>query len=745
MRIKLSFLSLAMSLFVLACSGTPKSENHTGAVELIAQTEDALTAGDVTRVTLTVSAADIATPIVNDLTKSGAHWTGMIGGIPTGTERSLHADAFDASNNVVYRGDASHVTVATDGTVVVALLLQQASPPTPFANAVPLIDSFTASSNAIAPSHTITLAVTAHDPDAGDTLTYAWSATGGTFSSSATPGSVWTAPSTAGAQTLTIQVTDPHGAIAAMSLTVSVADSNGSGTASVTVDLNTWPIVSDVVPSPTRVNTGDATTLALTASDPDGDTLAYAWTSECAGAFNNAAAQNPTFTIAAPIASPSCALKVTVTDGRGGLNFGAVTLQTGPGAPIQIAPQVDNTFQSSPVARPGDALAFRIRAHDPQAGALTFAWSSNGGTLGTATNSAGESDITWTAPNACQSAPYTVTATITDTAGLSTVQTFTIAQDTATDPNNCGTCGTSCNGFACSAGVCNVTLGFKLLGSGVTSVLAGNTQVWGSDAPSRGALGTISQFNGQQFVGRNTDRFALALGGDGDVWALGTSGTSSTSVFRWNGNTFAQQGTDSLTEITKGIDDSNVWGLNGNAVFHYTSSGLTAVAGSLAHIAAGGHETWGLDTNGQAMHWDGTAFVGTGTTFKIDPNALIVTQQGVAWGIDAAGKASYWNGTAFVATGAKADRISGGNDGTTWALSGGVAYSWTGTAFAQMGTAPLGTLTDISVGRGIDILVACDSSAKRAFYWTQCVAPKSWSGAASVCCSTSWSSPNTCA
>jgi hypothetical protein len=744
MRLRFSLFFILVTVLVAACGGNPKQQ-HTGAVELIAQTQDALTASDVTKVTLTISAADIATPIVNDLTKSGAHWTGMVGGVPTGTERTVHADAFNAADQIVYRGDALHVTIATDGVAVIALLLQQASPPTPFANAVPLIDSFIASSNAIAPSHTITLTTTAHDPDAGDTLTYAWTATDGTFSSSTTAGTVWTAPAIEGPQTLTISVTDPHGASAAMSLTVSIANANGTGTASVTVDLNTWPIVSDVVPSPTRVNVGDSSALALTAGDPDADPLAYAWTAACAGSFSSATAQNPTFTIAGPIATPSCALTVTVTDGRGGSNTGTVTLQTGPGAPIQIAPQVDNTFQSSPVARPSDVLTFRVRAHDPQNGSLTFAWSASGGTLGTATNTTGQSQITWTAPAVCQSTPFTLTTTITDTIGLVTTQKFTVTPDLASDPNNCGTCGHGCNGFSCSAGTCNVTLGFKLLGTKVNAVLAGGTAVWGTDAPAVGQRGNVYQYNGTTFVGRGTDKFFLAIGGDGDIWTLGLAGSNPNAIFRWNGNTFAQIGTGQLSEITKGTTDANIWGLSGNSIFHWVSSSFQPVTGSLAHIAAGGTATFGLDTAGAAMRWNGTsAFVSTGATFKVDPNALVVTQKGIAWGIDATGKASFWNGTSFVATAQAVDRVSGGTDGTTWALSSGVAYAWNGTSFDMKGTAPSGTLTDISVSKS-DIIVACDAPNKRSFFWTQCVAPHNWSGNAGVCCSTAWSSPNVCA
>ena len=71
----------------------------------------------------------------------------------------------------------------------------------------------------------ITLDATASDPDQDDTLTIAWTATGGTFDDEAIEDATWTAPdtlNTAQAITLTLKVTDPDGlsAIATVNFTV---------------------------------------------------------------------------------------------------------------------------------------------------------------------------------------------------------------------------------------------------------------------------------------------------------------------------------------------------------------------------------------------------------------------------------------------------------------------------------------------------------------------------------------------
>ena len=62
------------------------------------------------------------------------------------------------------------------------------------ANRAPTITSLVASAPNVVPGATVSLAATAVDPDAGDTMTYAWSASpgGGSFSAHTALSTVWT-------------------------------------------------------------------------------------------------------------------------------------------------------------------------------------------------------------------------------------------------------------------------------------------------------------------------------------------------------------------------------------------------------------------------------------------------------------------------------------------------------------------------------------------------------------------------
>ncbi|ADO76118.1 uncharacterized protein STAUR_8364 [Stigmatella aurantiaca DW4/3-1] len=52
----------------------------------------------------------------------------------------------------------------------------------------------------------VSLSATVHDPHPGDSLSLAWTASGGSFSDSSSPATSWTAPSATGVQTLTLTV-----------------------------------------------------------------------------------------------------------------------------------------------------------------------------------------------------------------------------------------------------------------------------------------------------------------------------------------------------------------------------------------------------------------------------------------------------------------------------------------------------------------------------------------------------------
>jgi len=182
----------------------------------------ALNAGDVAGATISVTAADMATPITAALSSSNG-WQATIGGIPAGVTRKFTLSATDANGVEQYHGSATNVTVAAGQTVSVNIVAEQTSPSAAFADAVPVIDLAQTSSNNVAPGAMVNLNVTAHDPDQGDLLNYSWTASSGTFASATTQSTTWTAPTTLGTYPITISVRDSKQEVTTATIQVTVA------------------------------------------------------------------------------------------------------------------------------------------------------------------------------------------------------------------------------------------------------------------------------------------------------------------------------------------------------------------------------------------------------------------------------------------------------------------------------------------------------------------------------------------
>lgn len=408
---------LAMTLFT-SCSNQSLTDN-TGSATIGVSTQ-ALSATDVAKVTITVSGDNINPSIVQNLVKAGGQWKGIIGKIPAGSNRTFLAEAHDSNDNVIYEGSITNQTITKGAPLTVVILLQQKTQPDPFLNTVPRIDSIVASSNAVGPGETVSLTAAASDPDAGHAtnLTYAWTASGGSFTNGNTATPTWTAPTGTGTYTLTLTVTDPKSGKVTATLSVGVEAHYARGKAKVSVSFNTWPEIASVTASKGRINKEETTALTLVASDADNDTLSYAWTSKdgCGGSFNSSTAKNPVFT--APVTIPTngiCTLEVTVTDGRGGSNTGDITIQIGAPLDANRAPQLTTTFQSAEMIEPGDAVTLRVVAVDPDSNSMTFAWNEVGGpngTLGTPVQTATTSEVVWTpSTGKCEG---TIRLTVTD-------------------------------------------------------------------------------------------------------------------------------------------------------------------------------------------------------------------------------------------------------------------------------------------------------------------------------------------
>ncbi|HYO66017.1 MAG TPA: kelch repeat-containing protein, partial [Archangium sp.] len=427
MQIHRCFSSLAalLLLSLAACTSQP-----TGSVQFAASVPQALSSSDVTRIKVTVSASDMPSRVV-ELAKSNASWGGLIGNLPAGSNRSFLAEAFDSSGTLRFQGQTAGVTLTANQTIAVAVTLQQVPPPPPYGNEAPVIGSLVASTTSVQTGDSLSLTATVHDPNPGDTLTLAWTASSGTFSAPTATTTSWTAPASTGVQTLTLTVTDSQGAAVSVSLAVNVLSGATTGNAALTISFNLWPTVSKVSASLNRLDAGQSTTVSANASDVDGDALSYLWTATCPGTWTNATSSAASFV---PSSVPAgvcnnCQLTVTVQDGRGGQTTGSLALCVATSSTDRFPPSLINFYQSATTTSPGQTVAFDVTATDPQASSLTFAWTANTGSLAAARDTASTSQVVWTAPSSCVRPGVTpsITVVVTNAYGLSATESFAVS------------------------------------------------------------------------------------------------------------------------------------------------------------------------------------------------------------------------------------------------------------------------------------------------------------------------------
>nr|WP_240672382.1 kelch repeat-containing protein [Corallococcus coralloides] len=382
----------------------------------------------IARVAVASGGPDIPSVWV-DLAPTNGVWGGTIGNIPAGADRAFAARAYDASGALLFSGSASGVTILASQTTLVAITLQQLNPPPPFDNEAPVIEFVVAYPSTVAAGGTVSLYSSAYDPNLEDTISYAWSATAGTFASTTERFTSWTAPMSTGIQTLTLTVTDSRGLASSAILVVNVLP-EGEGEAELSISFNSAPEVSSLDAVPTQLVVGQPTSVSVTASDPEGDPLSYAWSASCAGTWADASTPSARFTpsLAPAEACNNCRLSVAVSDGRGGHNTGTVALCVTSTPPVNhLEPVILRSYRSSDTASPGQVLTYEVVASDPEGSALSFAWDSSVGTTGAATQVGTHSRVTWTAP-AClrPGTTPTVSVTVTNAFELTVSRSFTV-------------------------------------------------------------------------------------------------------------------------------------------------------------------------------------------------------------------------------------------------------------------------------------------------------------------------------
>ncbi|MGD0838520.1 MAG: hypothetical protein ABSB49_17930, partial [Polyangia bacterium] len=479
-------------------------------------------------------------------------WNALVAYLPVGSNYVFTISATDATNTQLYTGAATGIAIIANQVTTVVIIANQVPPPPPYVLSLPVIDSLLVSSASLAPGATVTAKVTAHDTNPNSTVSFAWStnpASQGSFSAPTAATTQWTAPSSQGDVTLIVTVTDSSGTTTSASMVVSVENANATGQAAVTVTLNTSPVVTDMLVSPTYIVLGQPVSLTVVATDAANNALTYAWTSTCtAGVFSSTNAATTTFTLPASDTHTICQFNVAVSDGQGGSASGQATLPVGAPAHVE-APVITGSVE--PVTMVGPVATFSITASDPNQSAMTFAWIASGGTLSGQTDTAASSAITWTAP-ATGSASFTVSVVVTDGLGLSTQANFTVSPPVAPGTGGAtgrggvtGTGGTTgVGGVAGNGGVAGAGAGGST-GSGGVVGTGGTTGTGGGAGGSGGLVGTGGTTHGGAggVGGVAGAGGATITGGAGSSGTLaGTGGLSGTGGLVGTGGTTATGG-----------------------------------------------------------------------------------------------------------------------------------------------------------------------------------------------------------
>ncbi len=131
----------------------------------------------------------------------------------------------------------------------------------------PVISDFNVSPNPVSKGGTAAISVTATDPY-NNTLLYSWQASNG-----------WTVATGQGTSAITVTAPTQYGVSGTVTVTV---DDGYGGTASLPIPVstigNSAPVIDGISATPTPVVPNTMMGVAVTANDPDGDTLGYTWT-----------------------------------------------------------------------------------------------------------------------------------------------------------------------------------------------------------------------------------------------------------------------------------------------------------------------------------------------------------------------------------------------------------------------------------------------------------------------------------
>jgi hypothetical protein len=380
---KLAGLCAALAAFGLVACGGAEPQQGTGTIELSIAGPAAQQEAGALKQALVVGAPNLTVASVKVTFTSGAFTrvetpafvsfpvSYSAYGLPAGSYTVL-AQALSASGAVLFEVAENNVPVS-DRTVTALNLLMQQVPEAgtvhvqaPYISAIVISNGYPPAINKpVSLSATVVLPSDATSPEYAWTVACAGEPAGEKFSAPAAKVTDLTLAACASDATVTFQAsaTIPGGGKLASSVSF-LLDYDPQGIAG-QLTINRWPNITDfVVAGPSmdaQPSPGSRIPAVVAAVDPDGDSLAYMWSSSCGGAFDSVPNQPFAKFWNVPASIGECVLTVTVSDGRGGSATATFTLNVTPSPVLVLAPYVDvctSPVTCSSVATYADARAF---------------------------------------------------------------------------------------------------------------------------------------------------------------------------------------------------------------------------------------------------------------------------------------------------------------------------------------------------------------------------------------------------
>jgi len=154
---------------------------------------------------------------------------------------------------------------------------------------------------------------------------------------------------------------------------------------------NQSPVIKGLTADPPSVKQDEITQLTCEVTDPDGDPLTFAWSSN-GGVFSDSTEKQFWTNWRAPKQNGTFNLTVTVSDGRGGTATKTITMVIGANRP----PTISSATVVPPNPKPGDTCTVTVTASDPDGDPIkSYTWLSSNSKVTSSGNNIG----TWVAPD----------------------------------------------------------------------------------------------------------------------------------------------------------------------------------------------------------------------------------------------------------------------------------------------------------------------------------------------------------